>query len=417
MVGLRKYARISKSKIKYILDTFIAKSKKAGIKIESNCLNCNLNKDISSFKFNNSCNEDSSYECVNNYCSKYCNKKTLEKFEDIYYAYEKETSYGTSEIITDSFKCYTLNKSALKQYLLYHFIPGNKNWLKKGVSFNDIASLTGLSLPTVKKNHKLLVEAGLIHSSYLGLGRFNFIIADEYKNHLPSKEGGTGYISLSLESLEHLLSFKSVNELRVELLKFLWVDAKTGSLGKKIRFNKDNLIQFLPEYIKKSKKKVNDIINSSNSLFKCDKGALNTINYETSSSLLNRLKVEAKERISALFKGKESLFSSNCSHLLQELKSNKPYLNFIKDDLEHEFELEKELIIHDLSDIAVQYGLDKVENAIKYMLSDRHQEIDSDLNICKTDIDNPAAFVRAIIVNSINSNGSLENNVVLYNSI
>ena len=428
MTGLRNYARISKSKIRYILSQFNSSAIKVNNKsIANKCLTCTLKQSAPSFKINfnnqnieeNSLDESNNNDDTNlnkfvedyckNYCDKYSHNNNGSEDEEFYFAYLYEYFYGTAEIVTDSFKRFIIKKSAIKQYLLYHFIPGNKSLLRKSVSYKTIAKLCNLSLPTVKKNHQLLVEAGLIHSTDLGLGKFNFIITDEHKNHLKKSEGGTGYISMSLESLNHLISFNSINELRVELIKFLWVDARTGSIGKNVKFKKENLIEFLPSYIKKSKKKIDEIVNSKNSLFECiNNKKLNTSKYETSDELLNRLRQEATEVISNLFKDKEDVFSANYCGLLAQLKSCNPHLTFIKDDLEYKLASEKAMVIKDLAELAVQYGIHKVKSAINYMLSDAHTELNSDLDMNETDIKNPGAFVRTLIVNSINNDGSLE---------
>ncbi len=87
------------------------------------------------------------------------------------------------EIVTNESKCMALSKSAIKQYLAYHFIVSNKNYVRKAVSFQNIADICNVSVVTARHNHNVLLQVGLVYSTEIKRGKFD----EEYKNHLKKK--------------------------------------------------------------------------------------------------------------------------------------------------------------------------------------------------------------------------------------
>lgn len=325
---------------------------------------------------------------------------------ETYYAFEKETSIGIFEVISEESKSILLSKSAIKQFLLYHFIPANKNWVRKGVSYREIATLCNVSIPTVKKNHKVLELLGFVYSTSAGHGKIDIVIDEEYKNHYSKKKGGNGYVTMSIDTLKHLLSFTSINELKTEIKKILWIDASKGSIGKRVKFNKENLTKMLPDYIRKSKKLTEQILNNKHTLFHIAKGSLDVTNYETKDKLRNRLKDIVKEQVMKLFEDSKASFSQNYSKLLGKINTSSYNYEFEKNELIRNMELEKVLIIDDISKLGLQYGLEKVISTIKYMFSN-YCFTDEDLQCTVNEIYNPGGFIRNLISNMINKNGSL----------
>lgn len=125
-----------------------------------------------------------------------------------------------------------LPKSALRVYLLLYSIPqetlGNF-YIIRDVSSAAIASKLKILPVTVEKSLDILASFNYItKSSGSDKHHFNIIIEDYENMHKKASEGGAGYISITSEMMEILLSIKNVNFLRLELLKiFKTCDLKT----------------------------------------------------------------------------------------------------------------------------------------------------------------------------------------------
>lgn len=337
-----------------------------------------------------------------------------------YHSFEHDYGYGIGpvEVITDEYKKTSLSKSAIKQFLLYHFIPSNKSLVRKGVAFSEIAAFCGVSVPCAKANHKTLIELGFIHSTPAGRGKVDIVIDQEYKLHNEKEKGGRGYLTLSLDLLKHLMAFNSINELKVELEKIHRADAKKSKVKLKkgddiknteknvtIAFNQDNLTKNLPDYVKKSKELLNKVLNSERTLFGIEKGKLNISAYEHQTDLHNRLKNDVWEKIEQIFETKQCSYSKACSQLVDKIEYQSS-LGYDVDSLVMELENTKAFIINDISDLALQYGLDYTTLALVEML-DNNCTIDKDKNININTIKNPGAYLRNTINNLINRKGSL----------
>ncbi|MCC0648418.1 hypothetical protein C4097_06465 [Clostridioides difficile] len=325
-------------------------------------------------------------------------KNKIDKVEinDGYYELEKENGL----IKNDSIQIISVTKSLIKQYLVYHFLPYNKCFVRKHVSYKDIAILCGISIPTARKNQDLLSILGLAYftPSSNGYGKFDIVISDEYKNHFKKKYGGGGYITLTLDDLVNFLDINCINELKVELKKLLWVDAAKKSKGKKIVFNKANLVNNLPEYIKKSSKLINNIIYSKNSKFKPLGNRLDITNYKSKSEFNKNFRDSARKKILNLLDNGKFSLSSNYSDTLLNSKSKKPSL-----ETNIKLEAEKALIINDLVNLSIEFGFKKVLIALNHMFDSTYYEDNININ----NIHNPAGFIRNFITKSILNFGSL----------
>lgn len=313
--------------------------------------------------------------------------------------------------LVNDYKSIYLSKSALKQYIFYHFIPYNSLYVRKNVSYKIIADYCDVSIPTVKNNHRILEEFGLIETVATSFGKVDFKITDENYLHKSKKEGGKGYITMSVDMLEHLLLFDNVNELKVELKKLLWVDAKSGNIGKNVRFNKENLTNMLPNYIQKSKKTLHKIIDSPLSLFNVDRGSLNTAKYQSKNDIDAKFKQSYKDEIIKLFGLNNTAFSKKYANLLGQF-------SYLK-DCGYEFQIKEKLkqleglktaIIDDICDLIMQYGFNKVKNAIDFMFND-YCGLNDELGIVDNEINNPGAFIRVVVRNNIDRFGSLYNTI------
>ncbi|MGO0885174.1 hypothetical protein ACTPDI_20590 [Clostridioides difficile] len=324
------------------------------------------------------------------------NKIDMVKINDGYYELEKENGI----LKNDSIQIISATKSLIKQYLLYHFLPYNKCFVRKHVSYKDIAMLCGISVPTARRNQNLLSILGLSYftPSSNGYGKFDIVICDEYKNHFKKKNGGGGYITLTTDDLANFLDINCINELKVELKKLLWIDVAKKSKGKKIVFNKENLVNILPEYIKKSSKLINNIIYSKNSRFKPLGNRLDITSYKSKSEFNKNFRDSIQKRILNLFNNGNFSFSSNYSDTLLRYKFKKPLL-----ETNIKLESEKALIVNELVDLSIEFGFKKVLIALNYMFNNTYYEDDININ----NIHNPGGFVRSFITKSILNIGSL----------
>ncbi|EQJ94763.1 hypothetical protein ACPMCT_20070 [Clostridioides difficile] len=387
--NLKPITRMSKSKLKDMLGIFKTSTRKIEKTDHSVCNSCNIRK-------NYSLHEDR----LDDFCS---NCPKIKTFTEFSYVIEKETNtIGTIEIVTNENKTISLSKSAIKQFIAYHFIPCNKNFVRKSVSFKNIADICNVSVVTARYNHSILIKAGLVYSTKVKRGKFDIVIDGEYKNHLKKSDGGQGYITMSLDTLKHLLKFDNVNELKLEIKKLLWADANT-SKGKKVKFNKENLISVLPSYLRKSSKRLEAFLKDSKTLFNISNNRIDTSRYETKEKVRNRYINFIKEKIEKFFSNTGCSLSANYSKVLEQVNLDKHEL--YKEDLNRQLELEKELIINDLVGLSIQYSINIVLKTLNYVFNEYTID-ENDINY--SEIKNPGAFIRTIIVKNINKNGSLK---------
>lgn len=383
--NLKPITRISKSKLKNMFDTFKTSTRKIEKIDSSACNSCEINK------------------LHKNILGEFCSNCTkIKTFTEFSYVIEKETNQGTIEIVTNKNKTISLSKSAIKQFIAYHFIPFNKNFVRKSVSFKNIADICNVSVVTARYNHSVLIETGLIYSTKVKRGKFDIVIDSEYKNHLKKSDGGQGYITMSLDTLKHLLNFTNVNELKLEIKKLLWADANTNK-GKKVKFNKENLISVLPNYIKKSSRRLEAFLKDCKTLFDISNNRIDTSRYETKEKVRNRYINFIKEKIEKFFNSTGCSLSTNYSKVLEQVSFDKHEL--YKEDLNRQLELEKELIINDLVSLSIQYSINRVLKTLNYIFNEYTID-ENDINY--SEIKNPGAFIRTIIVKNINKNGSLK---------
>lgn len=368
------------------------------------------NKSIKNNKFNPSFNNTFLLEddrTINSDCSVSDKKNDGVINNDCSFYDEELTELNNTKTMFNEFRTIYLSKSAIKQYLFYYFIPHNELYERRNVSYKDIATYCDFSIPTVKANHRLLESVGLISPISASFGSVSFTIVNEDALHKSKKDGGKGYVTISLDMLSSLLLINNVNELKVNLKSLKHVDAKNSSFGKKVRFNKENLISMLPDYIKKSKNKVNEILNSKSSLFKIHKGTLDTSNYETKKDIDDKYNRLFRDKIVDMFGLNNTAFSKNYANLV----AKSVYLaengyQFQVDEILRNLEGEKEFIITDICNLIMQYGFNKVKSAIELMFDD-YCLFDEKLSITDNEINNPGAFIRVLIRNNINKFGSL----------
>lgn len=444
MADLKLYARISKQCLERLLKYTRTRTEYVKVEDKSACLNCSINN----LKFLDDAKKLEKEE----YCKNKCTFVST-KLETLYHAVDQEVGLKSFEIICKDKLEFGLSKSCLKQYIFYHFIPANNSLVRKRVSFSYIAKSCGISIPTARDNHKKLVQAGLVHSTK-NSNLMDIIIDGEYglydfeenkakestsncdtiidylendhqimntDNNENSEESRKeakkkkkyAYTTLALDQLKQIFKIRNVNELKVEIKRLLWADASTGmkeASNLDISLNKDNLIERLPEYIKKSSKKVSKILNSKQSNYKLEGNKLDTTNFKRPPQIRESIRTKLFVHIENLFAKHNQPYSSNFARKQDQLNSiiektehlNLPFLHPAAEEMYNDLKLESAFIINDFICLASQFGIKKTFNAIKTMFKE-HSYINDITNTIHTDISVPGAYIRSKLISTINS--------------
>lgn len=285
---------------------------------------------------------------------------------------EYEFKYSFNGLTTDKFSL-SLSKSMIKQYLFLHFIPANKSGVRKRVSYSSLAKSLNISTMTVRNNFERLVKLGFIWVSKVERGLYDIVIVDEYKNH---ESVGKGYITMSLNMFYNLLSFENVNELKIELKKILWCDAKVNFTSANISLNKDNLLKVLPDYIRPSKR--DELLNSTQTMFAFENGTLNYSAYKTKEDILKPLYDDFKDVIEGFFSVSKMAYSKHCADNM-----NNPTMT-------NNLVLEKTMILDDLVGLAIQYNIYLVLKALQDMYINYG-------GVGKNEVSNTGGYIRSKI--------------------
>lgn len=285
---------------------------------------------------------------------------------------EYEFKYSFNGIATDKFSL-SLSKSMIKQYLFLHFIPANKSGVRKRVSYSNLAKSLNISTMTVRNNFERLVKLGFIWVSKVERGLYDIVIVDEYKNH---ESTGKGYITMSLNMFYNLLSFENVNELKIELKKVLWCDAKVNFTSANISFNKDNLLKVLPDYIRPSKRE--ELLNSTQTMFAFENGTLNYNAYKTKEDILKPLYDDFKDIIEGFFSVSKMAYSKHYADNI-----NNPIMT-------NNLILEKSMILDDLIGLAIQYNIYLILKALQDMYINYG-------GVGKNEVSNTGGYIRSKI--------------------
>ncbi len=411
MKNLKLYTRVAKEKIDSLFKKISSNVKFEEVVSIPSCNTCPIHN------LQLSCDNE---ENKKDFCLNHCPNKKMDK--KVLYHHKYDTKFR--EIIIPNRIDFNLSKSAIKQYILYHFIPHNNSFVRKGVSYTFIAKSCNISVPTARENHKKLVEAGFVFS-VKNSNLMDIVITDEYSIYSPGEEYDLEcseskksekakldpYITLSLELLKNILEFNNINELKVEFKKILRADAEEGLKQRNIRLktvNKDNLVSSLPSYIKKSKDRVAEVLNSKQSKFKMKGSMLDTSNLIRPSELRDKVKDNLSKNIYSLFEKHNQPFSNNYFNCKEELLhlANLPKNPLTKEQMDliiTELNNEASLIISDLTEQAIRFGIKNTMNAIKEMFNE-HTYANYDGNIY-THILNTGAYIRSLLMKKLNTAG------------
>ena len=388
-MDLKLSARISKSKLKRLIREFTVFSMAEPTSVPQ-CNTCKYQGEL----------------CLSR---RYC----LRTDEIIYTKFIKEeTDTNVFKLNTSKDRSFRLTKSAIKQFILYHFLPEDKDLLRKGITYSNLAKLCGVTPATAKSNQKQLEEIGFAFSkkSSVAKNRIDIMIKDEFRIHESKDENikTQGYITISLEILKSLLSIENVSLLKTEISKLLHADYKTSKVGEHIGLNKENLTEMLPSYLTKWKKKCLEIISSTKSLLPLKGDSLDTTKFAQDKQYLKELKTKIALEVNAIFEKHNCPFSKDYGDKLGKLESLSEMEIYAGYKSEYENQLKKiQLnVIMDIASLAMQYGKCKVLKALEQMISE-YSTYDYHTNQTIFAINIPGAYLRSAIRASFTSKGCL----------
>lgn len=191
-------------------------------------------------EFPNKYIEESKYKCED-FCQAAVKERVVTKYIN------ESNYYKLSEYPRDI----RLSKSQIKQFLAFHILPIDKRGVLKNIGEKRLANILNCTVETVRNNNKRLVDLGLILLSNSGKSSFNVIVKDYDKYHLPSHQGGTGYLYLTKELFGEILKIDNVNALRVSLRMILKEDnvvAEERIDVLKSSFTNKEVFNILPKY-------------------------------------------------------------------------------------------------------------------------------------------------------------------------
>lgn len=165
----------------------------------------------------------------------------------------------------------TLKSCSIKLFLLYHFLQPDAYGLVRNLNLKELAKTIGCTVATIRHCNQVLEDYNYCYISNSGTldNCINVYIAD-YKNyHKTASEGGRGYITLSAELFNQLLSMKTLNVLRLNIKGILEVDNSRlrDALGSSfaVQSSYKHLRGFLPRYCKNNV--IRKALEQNNSIF------------------------------------------------------------------------------------------------------------------------------------------------------
>ncbi len=195
--------------------------------------------------------------CKEEYCLNYCQKRKN-------YIKNKKANNDNFFGIIDK----RLSRLQLCQMLLYNALDIGPNGIIKNISEKEVASILNCTVKTVRNNNKRLAELNYIYFTKISSDRFNVLLLDYNKYHLPANEGGRGYIVMSSETLMKLLNIKNVNSLRIAIRNLVKFDDNNVKRTKtrKTSCTYDEISFFLPNYVN-HKAIIDRMLDETSSIF------------------------------------------------------------------------------------------------------------------------------------------------------
>lgn len=152
-----------------------------------------------------------------------------------------------------------LKINAIKLLLAYHMMDINQNGIIFSVNTKDLAKLLGCDIKTIRSNNALLSSYGYISYSKTDTFFINVLLPSYEDYFKPASMGGRGFLVLSTEVFQKILSITSLNEMRLSLRQLMEFDRLSSKGITEIKKSYKELKHLLPDYCKRNtiKKAVN----------------------------------------------------------------------------------------------------------------------------------------------------------------
>lgn len=175
------------------------------------CAACKYRAIINTFDKNSKAYADSCAACEN------CPNKALTQKNVYRKVYHNEKNrYGYRPM---------LKGNAIKLLWLLHFYHPDNNGILYDIDANELAHTLGCNVRTVWNNLLVLQEYTYISYSRTSYGLLNIVLNDYENYYLPANKGGRGFLVVSKELMQKLISVKSLVSLRICIRELVNLDA------------------------------------------------------------------------------------------------------------------------------------------------------------------------------------------------
>ncbi len=208
------------------------------------CSGCKYKTIINTFEAESKPYSDACLACSN------CPHKTLTQknvYKKIYH--NEKNRYGYRPM---------LKGYAIKLLLLLHFYHPDKHGILHDLDSSELADILGCNIRTIKNNLELLQNYTYISYSKNKYGLIDVVLNDYENYYLPANKGGRGFLVVSKDLLDKIISVNSLIALRICLRELISLDAPElkGQASVDYKRMKD-LRSMLPSYCKPSVVKAN----------------------------------------------------------------------------------------------------------------------------------------------------------------
>ena len=272
-----------------------------------------------------------------------------------------------------------LKSNALKLFLSLHFFHPDRFGIIKNVDIKELAGLLNCNVKTIWNNLDVLSNYTYISYSKIDTYKVTLILNDYENYYLPAHKNGRGFLVLSYDLLEKIISIDSLVTLRIYLRELINLDnSNLKGQASVDHISIKDIRHTLPEYCKPCIIR-KAIETSSTDIFSVSLND-NIVRFEIAERYMakNQKNVLLQENITKLHN-----FVLEFNSIIPEINASRlqpvKYSNFIPDEVNMtHFKLLsiKKDDLNDLANIAVHYSYDLMMQALssvykQYILLDK----------------------------------------------
>ncbi|PLS19722.1 hypothetical protein CVD28_04735 [Bacillus sp. M6-12] len=308
-----------------------------------------------------------------NVCMENCLHNRQMKTPKVVYMNERHKYNIKKELVVEDNR---LSKYQLLQLVSYHFLGVDSRGVVPFVSAKQLAEKFDCTVKTIKNNNKRFVELGLISITHYSSDLFSVDIQGYEDYHLTKMEGGTGYVQMSKNFLEALVTLDNVNSMRLAIRALLQYDNEVELKQKEqCYYSYNDIKRFMPSNIN-HKKIIDELLLKTKHIFDFE---------ATDKGLFISLKDEFNGKVQKQQK-EEEFKSTITGHMIDVNRglfmAGEESVELLDSDTE------------DLSHLSMEYGVDLVIEALDiYIDFQRNQSTPEKIN-------NVGGFIRTVIRNN-----------------